>query len=143
MSAIKFRKKKLFELYDTDSPDGEVYQLNFITCIEVGHMTRHYSKSNKLRNVNTVRGKFLCVSDKKHKESLTNTGYEPVVSLSLTFKKYLPCRGTFWNFEDLCHHIMECRVKVSLHYQAAPVSNRSVVSSFLGGFLALLWLFLL
>ena len=31
--------------------------LNFITCIEVSHMTRHSRKSNKLRNVNTVRGR--------------------------------------------------------------------------------------
>ena len=29
--------------------------LNLITCIEVSHMTRHSSKSNKLRNINIVR----------------------------------------------------------------------------------------
>ena len=56
MSAIKFRKK-LFEVYDTDSPDAEVYKLIFFTCIEVSHMTIHSNKSNKLRNVNTVRGR--------------------------------------------------------------------------------------
>ena len=56
MSAIKFRRK-LFQVYETDSPDGEVYQKNFIMCIKVSHMTRHSSQSNKLRNVNTARGR--------------------------------------------------------------------------------------
>ena len=32
--------------------------LTFNTGIEIGHMTRHSSKPNKLRNVNPVRGKI-------------------------------------------------------------------------------------
>ena len=42
--------RKSFEVYDTDSPVGEVWQLTFISGIEISHMTRHSSKPNKLRN---------------------------------------------------------------------------------------------
>ena len=41
---------------------------NFITCIEVSHMTRNSSKSIKLRNVNTVRGTTGNVPIKKKKK---------------------------------------------------------------------------
>ena len=30
-------------------------RLNFITCMDVSHMIGHFSKSNKLRKVNTKR----------------------------------------------------------------------------------------
>ena len=45
-----------FEVYDTDSPVGNVWQLYFYYGIEINHMTRHSSKPNKLRNENPVRG---------------------------------------------------------------------------------------
>ena len=38
---------------------------NFITCIEVSHMTRQSSKTKKLRNVNTARGRTGNVPIKK------------------------------------------------------------------------------
>ena len=57
MSAIKFRKKKFSEVYDTNSRVREVKQLKFYYVHKLSHMIRHSSKSNKLRNVNNERGK--------------------------------------------------------------------------------------
>ena len=54
VSTIKFR---FFEVYDTDSPVGEVWPLNitFISSVEVCNMIADSSKPNKLRNVYTIR----------------------------------------------------------------------------------------
>ena len=51
MSAIRF--ETFFQVYDADSPVGEY----LITGMEVSHMTRHFSKSNKFNNVNPVGGR--------------------------------------------------------------------------------------
>ena len=47
--------------YDTDSLLEKFSCYNFITCIEVPQMIRPANNSNKLRNVNTVRGRTVHV----------------------------------------------------------------------------------
>ena len=75
-------RKKLFEVYDTDSPSADVYQLKYYTCIEVSHMTRHSSKSNKVRNDNTISSKTGNVSMQKRKIYYVKT---KVVALIMNF----------------------------------------------------------
>ena len=76
---------------------------NFVTCIEVSHMTRHSSKSNTLRNLNTVRGR---------------TGKVPVQKKrNLTMSKSKSSRLSYILDEANKFEIDKCNPKMGLRYQ--------------------------
>ena len=61
-----------------------------ITCIEVSPMTRHSSKSTKLRNLNAVRDRTGNVSSKKKKKKVVHGQlFEPDVCLSDLYDVFL------------------------------------------------------
>ena len=66
MSAIKFGES-LSKFMIPIALLEKFGSLTFITGIEISHMTRHSSKSNKLRNVNPVRGRTGNVTIQKWK----------------------------------------------------------------------------
>ena len=57
VGVVKFYKK-LFEVYYTDSPVGEVWLFKLFNMgIKVSHITRHFSGPYNLSNGNTIRGR--------------------------------------------------------------------------------------